>query len=110
VEVASERIEGQPLPLLDCWSSRTIISMAATIELTDDQVRALSRPHPNPPEVLNPRTKEAFVLLRIDQYKKLTGELYDDSPWTREELESVAGQTAERSGWDAENDHPAEPG
>ena len=82
--------------------------MAATIELTEDQVRALSRPHPDPPEVLNPHTREAFVLLRIDQHKKLTEELYDDSPWTREELESVAGQTAERSGWEGKDDDAAE--
>jgi hypothetical protein len=46
--------------------------MAVTIELTEDQMRALARPHPNPPQVVNPRTHEAFVLLRVDQYKKLT--------------------------------------
>lgn len=79
-------------------------SMAVTIELTDDQMRALSQPHPHPPQVVNPRTREAYVLLRVDQYKKLTEDLYDDSPWTREELESVARQTAERSAWDAQDD------
>jgi hypothetical protein len=78
--------------------------MAITIELTDDQVRALARPDPNPPRLINPRTNEAFVLLRVDQYKKLTEDLYDDSPWTREELQAVASQTAERAGWDGEDD------
>jgi len=82
--------------------------MTVTIELTEDQMRALSQPHPNPPQVVNPRTHEAFVLLRVDQYKKLTESLYDDSPWTREELQASAWQTAERAGWDAEDDDAAE--
>ena len=34
------------------------------IELTEEQVKALSKPHSNPPQLLNPRTNEAFVLLR----------------------------------------------
>ena len=87
--------------------------MAVTIELTDDQMRVLSQPHSNPPQVVNPRTHEAFVLLGVDQYKKLTEELYDDSPWTREELQAAAWQTAERAGWDGEDDDapvtPTEP-
>lgn len=66
------------------------------IELTDDQVRALSEPHTNPPRLLNPRTQEAFVLLSLDEYKQLAANAYDDSPWTRQELESAAWQTAER--------------
>jgi hypothetical protein len=96
------------LPLLDCRHANIIISMAVTIKLTEDQVEALSQPRSGPPQVLNPRTREAFVLLRIDQYKKLTENLYDDSPWTREEIESLARQTAERSGWEAEDDDAAE--
>jgi hypothetical protein len=71
--------------------------MAVTIELTEGQLQALSQPHPNPPQLVNPHTNEAFVLLPVGQYRKLTEELYDDSPWTRDELESVAWQTAERS-------------
>ena len=71
--------------------------MGVTIKLTEDQMHALSRPGSAPAEVLNPRTRESFVLLRMDQYKKLTESLYDDSPWTREEIESIAGQTAERT-------------
>ena len=103
-----ERRHGQRLPLLDRRHAHIIISMAVTIKLTEDQVQALSQPLSFPPEVLNPRTKEAFVLLRMDQYKKLTENLYDDSPWTREELESLARQTAERTGWEAEDDDAAE--
>jgi hypothetical protein len=77
---------------------------AAMIELTEEQVRELSKPHSSPPQLLNPRTKEAFVLLRIDEYKQLTTAQYDDSPWTRDELQAVAAATAERAGWETEAD------
>lgn len=90
--------------LLQAQCPPIITSMAITVELTDEQVRALSQSDPNPPQLVNPRTNEAFVLLRVDQYKKLTEDLYDDSAWTREELQSVASLTAERSGWDGEDD------
>ena len=66
------------------------------IELTNDQVRALSEPQSDPPRLLNPRTNEAFVLLRVDEYKKLTANAYDDTPWTREELQASAWETL---GW-----------
>jgi PHD/YefM family antitoxin component YafN of YafNO toxin-antitoxin module len=82
--------------------------MGVTIELTEDQMQALSQPHPSPPQLVNPHTHEAFVLLRVDQYKKLTEELYDDSSWNREELQSVARQTADRSDWDGEDDDAPE--
>jgi alpha-D-ribose 1-methylphosphonate 5-phosphate C-P lyase len=78
------------------------------IELTDDQVRALSEPHTNPPRLLNPRTNEAFVLLSVEEYKKLAADAYDDTPWTREELQALAWETGERAGWDGEDDDPAE--
>jgi hypothetical protein len=79
------------------------------IELTEEQVRALSEPHSKPPQLLNPRTNEAFVLLRVDEYKQLTAAVYDDSPWTRDELQAAAWATGERSGWDAEADDAPEP-
>jgi len=74
------------------------------IELTEEQVKALSESHSNPPQLLNPLTKEAFVLLHVDEYKQLTSAIYDDTPWTREELAAVAWKTGERAGWDAEVD------
>jgi hypothetical protein len=54
--------------------------------------------------MLNPLTKEAFVLLRVDEYKQLTTAVYDDSPWTRDDLVAAAWETAERAGRDAEAD------
>ena len=78
------------------------------INLTEDQVRALSEPHANPPRLVNPRTNEAFVLLSVDEYKRLTEEAYDDKPWTREELDAMAWATAERAGWEGEDDDASE--
>ena len=98
---------GRPRRLLDAEWLNIIVHMAAGIELTDEQVRALSQPQAGPPRLVNPRTHEAFVLLRVDQYEKLTESLYDDSPWTREELQSVAWQATERS--DRDGDYAAEP-
>ena len=68
------------------------------IELTAEQVRALEGPD-TPPRLVNPHTKEAFVLVRVDEYERLV-EDYDDSPWTREELEGLAWEVARREGWD----------
>jgi alpha-D-ribose 1-methylphosphonate 5-phosphate C-P lyase len=80
-----------------------------TIKLTEAQVQALAQPHPNPPRLVHPHTNEAFVLLGVDQYKKLTEGLYDDSPWTREELQSVAWQTADRSHGDGDDEDAENP-
>ncbi len=69
------------------------------IELTDKQVQALEGPGTTPPRLVNPRTKETFVLLRVDEYERLTEE-YDDSPWTREELEALAWDAGKSIEWE----------
>lgn len=79
------------------------------IELTEQQVQALETPEATPPRVVNPRTKETFVLLRLDEYERLKEEEYDDSPWTREELQAMAWEVAERTGWDEYDDVPEKP-
>lgn len=60
------------------------------IELTEQQMQALADPQADPPRVVNPRTQETFALVRPDEYERLKQEEYDDSPWTREELEALA--------------------
>ncbi len=69
------------------------------IELTDEQVQALENPEANPLRLVNPRTKETFVLVRADEYERLTEE-YDDSPWTREELQALAWDAGKHIGWE----------
>ena len=76
------------------------------IELTEQQVEALHHAEATPPRVVNPRTKETFVLLRLDEYARLKEDGYDDSPWTREELQALAWEVAERTGWEEYDDAP----
>ena len=60
------------------------------IKLTEQQIEALEKPQADPPRVVNPRTNETFVLLRVEEYERPKEDEYDDSPWTREELEALA--------------------
>lgn len=70
------------------------------IELTEQQVQTLANPAPTPPRVVNPQTKETFVLLRVDEYERLKEEKYDDSPWTSEERLALAWEAGKHAGWD----------
>jgi hypothetical protein len=75
------------------------------IELTEQQLYSLELPDAIPPRVLNPRTQETFVLLRMDEYERLK-EDYDDTPWTREELEALAWERVKQQDWDEYDDLP----
>ena len=76
------------------------------IELTEQQLQALENPDVTPPRIVNPRTHETFVLLRIDEYERLKEEEYDDSPWTREELQALAWERVKHEDWDEYDDLP----
>jgi hypothetical protein len=79
------------------------------IELTEQQVQALERAKVSPPRVVNPRTQETFVLLRVDEYERLKDGEYDDSPWTREELQALAWERVKHEDWDEYDDLPENP-
>jgi hypothetical protein len=79
------------------------------IELTEQQLQALGNPAATPPLLVNPRTKEKFVLLRVDEYERLKEDEYDDSPWTREELQALAWERVKHEEWDEYNDLPEKP-
>jgi hypothetical protein len=72
----------------------------AMIELTEQQVQALESPETTPPRVVNPRTKETFVLLRVEEYERLKEDEYDDSPWTSEERHALAWEAGKHAGWE----------
>ena len=78
------------------------------IELTEQQIQALQHVDVTPPRVVNPSTHEAFVLLRVDEYERLKDE-YDDSPWTREELQALAWERVKHEDWDEYDDLPEKP-
>ena len=69
------------------------------IELTEQQMQAVEGANAAPPCVLNTRTRETFVLLRVDEYERLKEE-YDDSPWTSEERHALAWEAGKHAGWE----------
>lgn len=69
------------------------------IELTDYQIKAMDG-GPNPSRALNPRTRETYVLLPLEEYQRLAGEAYDDTSWTREELHAQAWEAGRSIGWE----------
>ncbi len=82
------------------------------IELTEHQMQALERAEAAPPILVNPRTKETFVLLRVDEYERLKEEEYDDSPWTSEERHALAWEAGKHAGcedMDEYDDIPEKP-
>ena len=79
------------------------------IELTEQQMQALENPDAVPLRIVNPRTKETFVLLRLDEYERQKDEAYDDSPWTREELQSLAWERVKHEDWDEYDNLPEKP-
>ena len=70
------------------------------IELTEQQAQQLEPGEGGPPRVTNPLTKETFVLLRVDEYQRLKDDQYDDSPWTKEELQALAWEAGKQAGWE----------
>jgi hypothetical protein len=70
------------------------------IKLTEQQALAVALPAASPHQFLNPRTNETFVLLPLDEYQRLKEADYDDSPWTRAELEAAAWETGKHAGWE----------
>jgi hypothetical protein len=67
------------------------------IEVTEQQLTTPDNPEATPPRLINPRTNEMFVLLREDEYERLKEQAYDDSPWTRGELEALAWQAGDQT-------------
>ena len=80
------------------------------IELTEQQVQALQHPGATPLRIVNPWTQETFVLLRLEEYERLKEDEYDDSPWTREELQALAWEAGKRLGWDDMEEYDDAPG
>ena len=79
-------------------------------ELTDEQIQSLDAPNGTPPRAVNPKTRETFVLLRVEEYERLKaaeddGYDFDDSPWTREELNALGWELAVRNEWE-DDDEP----
>jgi hypothetical protein len=70
------------------------------IELTEQQLQALEHAESIPPRIVNPRIREMFVLLRVDEYQRFKEDEYDDSPWTREEGHTLTWEAGKHAGWE----------
>ena len=82
------------------------------IKLTEQQVQELETAEAVPPRIVNPWTRETFVLLRMDEYQRLKENEYDDSPWTSEERQALAWEAGKHAGWedmDEYDDAPEKP-
>jgi len=79
------------------------------IELTEQQMQALEKPEVTPPRIVNSRTRETFVLIRVEEYERPKEEEYDDSPRTKEELQALAWELTERIGWEEYDDDSEKP-
>jgi hypothetical protein len=82
------------------------------IELTEQQVDALENTEGTPPRVMNPRTKETYVLVPVEEYERLKQEEYDDTLWTNEKLQFLAWEAGKRMEWedmDEYDDAPEKP-
>ncbi len=79
------------------------------IELTEQQLQALNNSETTPLRLINPRTKELYVLLRADEYEHLKEPVSDDSPWTREELQALAWERVKHEDWDEYDNLPEKP-
>ena len=58
-------------------------------ELTEELQKALLHCRA-PLRLLNPLTKEAFVLLRAEEYDQQQPSAVADNPWTDEEMDAMA--------------------
>ena len=79
------------------------------IELTAQQVSALEKTEVTPMRLTNPRTKETYILLPIDEYERLKENGYDDTPWTKDELQALAWEAGKNVGWESMDDYDDAP-
>lgn len=70
------------------------------IELSAEQQRALLEPHECPVELFNPATQQTFLLVPVGEYERLKQSVYDDSPWTDEEMDLLAADDVDGFGWE----------
>lgn len=69
-----------------------------SIHLNEQQRRELEQGQPV--QVLDEDTKQAYILLRPEEFERLKKLVYDDSPWTDTEKEQLAWEAGQSLGWD----------
>lgn len=64
------------------------------IRLTEQQQRALDSTDSEPPQVIDPRTNEAYVLIPLTEYETVREAVEDD--WRQKAIRAVALRNAGR--------------
>lgn len=77
-------------------------------ELTQEQRQAVHDSGNEPVRVTNPDTHQEFVLVEAAVFARLQ-ELYDDSPWTDEEMELLAWEAGKTIGWEEMDEYDRYP-
>jgi hypothetical protein len=70
------------------------------MELTEEQRRKLREVNGESIVLIDPETKQEYVLLRADVYERLKRLVYDDSPPTDEEKRRQLAESGKRAGWE----------
>ena len=70
------------------------------IELNEELRQVVQANHGEPVRLVDPATQKAFVLLSAEEYDRLVEGMYDDSPWTDEEMDLLAAEQADSLGWE----------
>jgi hypothetical protein len=81
----------------------------ATPSLSEEQVLAVDRAG-GAVRLTDPATNRQYVLLPAEVYERVRALAYDDSPWTDEEMDLLAAESADALGWegmDAYQDPPS---
>jgi hypothetical protein len=63
------------------------------IELTPEQRQALAAGEA--PRFIDPDSRKRYVLVSEELYERMKDSLYDDSPWTDEEMDLLAEEAGE---------------
>ena len=71
----------------------------ATPPLSEEQIRAVDRAG-GAVRLIDPATNRQYVLLPAEVYERVRALAYDDSPWTDEEMDLLAAESADVLGWE----------
>jgi hypothetical protein len=77
-----------------------------SIELTRDQLKTADTA---PLRVTDPETRQEYILIRKETYERMQELLYDDSPWTDEEMELLAWEAGKSAGWEEMDEYDRYP-
>jgi hypothetical protein len=69
------------------------------LELNEPLQQALDARPDEPIRLIDPRTREVYVLLRADAYERLKGALYDDSEIDIRDAYPLMDEVAGKQGW-----------